>query len=154
MAFARGGSSRPGATALEDLLRHRLEHSQVVKVRNLQGGLSGAHLVEFDDGLRAVFKTTHGSRESFRHEVSLYRLDKLIGTQVVPVTTTRTLADEKGSLQLFIENSISAQGIIADKRKQLGLSGDTRLTHLLFNHAIAPPASPRGQNSTAIVAGK
>ena len=77
------------AAELRALLQHRLEHSAVRDMRDISAGTTGARLVELEDGLRAVFKVTNNAEDSFRREVLLYRFDNLIGTNVVPMTTTR-----------------------------------------------------------------
>ncbi len=130
------------AAALQALLQHQLEHSAVRSVRNLRGGVSGARLIELDDGLRAVLKTVDNDKDAFGRELQLYRFDNLTGMQVVPLTTTRALAGEKGSVQLYVENSLSAFDILVAKRRQLGLSRNVQDSHVLFNRAITPPASP------------
>ena len=130
------------AAALQALLQHQLEHSAVRSVRNLRGGVSGARLIELDDGLRAVLKTVDNDKDAFGRELQLYRFDNLTGTHVVPLTTTRALAGEKGSVQLYVENSLSAFDILVAKRQQLGLSINVQYSHVLFNRAITPPASP------------
>ena len=130
------------AVELQALLQHRLEHSAVLSVRPLNVGLSGARLLELDDGLRAVFKTASSDKDNYKHELLLYRFDNLIGTHVVPLTTVRTLAGEEGSVQLYIENSLSGLDILIAKRQQLGLLSDAQYSHVLFSRAITPPASP------------
>lgn len=130
------------ANELQALLQHRLEHSAVHSVRDISVGISGARLLELDDGLRAVFKTTNNDKDNFKRELLLYRFDNLVGTHVVPLTTTRTLTGEEGSVQLYVENSLSALDILAIKRRQLGLSADSQYSHVLFSRAITPPASP------------
>ncbi len=127
---------------LQALLQYQLEHSEVRNVHNLNAGLSGARLLELDNGLRAVFKTADNDKDNFNRELLLYRFDNLIGTHVVPLTTIRTLAGEQGSVQLYVENSLSAHDILVAKRRQLGLSDDEQYSHLLFRYAITPSASP------------
>ena len=126
------------------MLQQRLANSTVHNVQELPRGVSNAQLIELDDGLRAVFKTTYNDDDSanFRHELLLYRLDNLIGTHVVPITTTRTLKGKEGSVQLFIENSISAGDIVVARRRQLGLLDSLSSYHLLFSDALAPPVPP------------
>ena len=136
----RGAEER--ANELQALLQYRLEHSAVLSVRNIGIGISAARLLELDDGLRVVFKTTDNSKDNFKRELLLYRFDNLIGTHVVPLTTMRTLAGEEGSVQLYVENSLSAFDILMLKRRQLGLSDDPQYSHVLFSRAITPPASP------------
>ena len=130
------------AAELQALLLHRLEHSAVRDMRVINGGYSEALLIELDDGLRAVFKTVDNYYHTFRRELLLYRFDQLIGTHIVPMTITRTIAGKTGSLQLFIENSWSADDIIQAKRRQLGLPEGYIYSHRLFIHALAPPSSP------------
>lgn len=135
------------AAELRALLQHRLEHSAVRDMRDISAGTTGARLVELEDGLRAVFKVTNNAEDLFWREVLLYRFDNLIGTNVVPMTTTRTIAGEEGSLQLFVENSLPATDILAAKLTQLGLGYDFLKNAILntyqpLSSALTPPISP------------
>ena len=62
------------------------------------------------------------------------------------MTTTRTIADKTGSLQLFIENSWSASDIIQAKRRQLGLLEDHSYSHRLFVHTLTATTLAHGKN--------
>ena len=131
------------AAELQALLLDRLDNGAVRDMYDTRRGI----LVELDDGLLALFKTIDGQFEgSFRREVLLYRMDNLIGTHVVPMTTARTLDGEEGSLQLFVEHSLLAYDIVAVMLKQLGIEYDM-YDYLLSEYpflsvAFAPPISP------------
>ena len=128
------------ANELETLLRQNLEHSAVRDMRVIRDGHTNPWLIELDDGLRAVFKTIDTYEDNFRRELLLYRFDHLIGTHVVPITITRTIDGKTGSMQLFIENSISAEDILQAKLRQLGLSEG--YSHRLLLLSTLPQASP------------
>ena len=125
---------------LETLIRQSLEHGVVRDMRVIRGGHTDPLLIELDDGLRAVFKTIDTYEHTFRREVLLYRFDHLVGSHVVPITITRTIDGKTGSMQLFIENSISAEDILQAKRRQLGLSEG--YSHRLLLLSTVPQASP------------
>lgn len=72
--------------------------------------------------LRAVFKgedtdTSEGTgtrrdtrlniSDSYRNDIAAYRLDKFLGIDLIPVTVAREFSGESGSLQFWVENSIS-----------------------------------------------
>ena len=59
------------AAELQALLLHHLEHSAVRDMRFIRGGDSEPLLIEFDDGLRAVFKTVDNYEDTFRRELLL-----------------------------------------------------------------------------------
>jgi len=61
------------------------------------------HAVEFD------------FRDSWRHEVAAYELDKLLGLGLVPPTVERRIARQAGSLQMWVEGATTE-----DDRKQEG----------------------------------
>ena len=63
------------ATELEALLRQSLEHSAVRDIRSISNGLTHPRLIEFDDGLRAVFKTVDTYDDNYRRELLLHRFD-------------------------------------------------------------------------------
>ncbi len=105
------------AAKLEQLLADTLTTEKIVSVERTSLGTSGARLVSFANGLRGVYKVSHAA-----HEEAMYRLDKLLGTHVFPITVMRTIGDEIGSMQLFIENAPSATDIKIMRRK----SGDGR----------------------------
>jgi hypothetical protein len=47
--------------------------------------------------------------DRYSHEIAAYRLDRLLGLNMVPVTVERILGEERGALRLWIEGSVSEQ---------------------------------------------
>ncbi len=47
-----------------------------------------------------------GFRDSWKHEVAAYELDKLLGLELVPPTVERRIVGDRGSLQLWIEDAM------------------------------------------------
>lgn len=50
--------------------------------------------------------------DSFEYEVAAYRMDRLLGINLVPVTVLRNVDGIPGSVQLWIENAMSLQDIV------------------------------------------
>jgi hypothetical protein len=47
--------------------------------------------------------------DRYSHEIAAYRLDRLLGLGMVPVTVERTIGAERGALRLWIEGSVTEQ---------------------------------------------
>jgi len=64
-----------------------------------EGGLAGSALLKhLPPGRRAGFW------ESYKSEIAAYRLDRVLGLDMVPPTVERSVEGELGSLQLWVEN--------------------------------------------------
>jgi hypothetical protein len=48
-----------------------------------------------------------GVVDAWRYEIAAYRLDKLLGLEMIPATVERRIAGDKGSLQLWIDGTAS-----------------------------------------------
>lgn len=94
------------------LLQDTLENALIVKTENIGVGRTGAQLVEFANGLRGVFKTANDDTDKYIREVMVYNFDRLIGTNVFPLTTLRVINGMEGSMQLFMENSASLSNML------------------------------------------
>ncbi|MCP3960142.1 MAG: hypothetical protein GY719_20040 [bacterium] len=100
--------------------------ADVVAMKPLPFGVTKPFKVTLDDGERtahAVWKTIdavnphhrHFStdraetyfRDSYRHEIAAYELDELLGLGLIPPTIERQIDGQRGSLQLWVENSIT-----------------------------------------------
>ena len=118
---ARGfGLPMEGAEA-EEFLRT----AEVVRVEDLtQRGVTNPQRVTLSDGtrtIRAVFKTHDeyravkdlgdrrwpNFRDSYKHEVAAYELDKMIGLDMVPPCVTRRIDAETGALCVWVEGTMS-----------------------------------------------
>jgi hypothetical protein len=110
--WARAGNKRT-ATLLTraDGLPAFLERGPISKVELYKSeGKSEAYIVTFEDGTRALFKPAQ-ERNAIGAETGAYALDQLLGFDMVPVTTSRSLKTgvlkrtREGSLQHFIEGA-------------------------------------------------
>jgi hypothetical protein len=107
-----------------------LLEAEVVSMRALLSGISAPSRVVLDlDGeeRNAIFKSVNvapgdverardarrGFTDSFRYEIAAYRLDRLLGLGMVPVTVFRNIAATPGSLQIWIEDNINEETRLA-----------------------------------------
>jgi hypothetical protein len=118
----------PAVTRVEEC-ESLLRSAVVVSSRKLAEGITGSLRLDLRDGatvVRAVFKTvetkldareTVGSetvkswRDSWRHEVAAYELDKLVGLRLVPTVVEREIEGKRGSLQVWIERPLARFGV-------------------------------------------
>ncbi len=99
-----------------------LRTAPVLYAEPLRAGTTGALRVSLaDNGRRgeAVFKTVdeeipcppdvagQSCRDSFRHEVAAYRVDRTLDLGMVPPTVLRTVDGVEGSLQLWVEGAVN-----------------------------------------------
>ena len=94
----------------------------VSRVANAQHGVMGSEIVtlRLADGrqVRGVFKPlagekTYGDLKAgtlYLREISASRVNNALGLDIVPPTVEMTLGGQKGSVQLFAENTVRAQG--------------------------------------------
>ncbi len=59
-------------------------------------------LTRFDEGV-----AEYNFRDSYKHEIAAYQLDKLLGLALVPAAVERSLNGETGSLQIWAEDTIT-----------------------------------------------
>ena len=118
-------AAAPGLAAAEAEAEERfLKRARVVSIQPIGEGITGASRVLLQDGPRtgrAAFKTidtrldtryTFGAeavgtyRDSYRHELAAYALDKLLGFRLVPPVVERKINGKKGSLQVWVERTL------------------------------------------------
>lgn len=119
-----------GAPQRADLVgcEQALRQGKVLSTREVGQGISGAVLVRLRQGdaeVAAVFKSAevssaggfgfHGEtvatyRDTWRHEVAAYELDRLLALRLVPPTVERKLGGKRGSLQAWAERPLSRFG--------------------------------------------
>ena len=110
---------RPGGLT-DDQLEQFLREAEVAGSEAPPLGRAGTRLLTLrrgDTSLRALFITAP-ARGRWQHEIAAYRLDRLLGIDMVPVTVERTLDGETGALQFWIEHTLSAAQV---EREQLRL---------------------------------
>ena len=118
-----------GAPERADLVgcERALRQGKVLSRREVGQGISGAVLVRLRQGdaeVPAVFKSAETSAEGFsfhgetvatyrdtwKHEVAAYELDRLLALRLVPPTVERKLGGKRGSLQAWAERPLSRFG--------------------------------------------
>jgi len=110
-----------------------LKNAEVVKVEDIGTGITRPQRVTLKANgktRRAAFKTIDMERldpvrfkdrtemtfsDRYVYELAAYRLDRLLGMNVVPVTVERTIDGTPGSLQDWVENSIDERKRILEK---------------------------------------
>jgi hypothetical protein len=120
-ALACGTPDLARAEECERILRH----GQVSSTEKLAEGVTASSRLELRDGtrtLRATFKTVDsrsdvayrfGSetvkvfRDSWKHEVAAYELDKRLGLGLVPPTVARKVQGKEGSVQAWVERTLA-----------------------------------------------
>jgi len=100
-----------------------LAHGKVVSSRELGRGSTRPKLVELVSGdmrIRGIFKSvderpgrSHDgcALDRYRQEVAAYRLDRLLGLGLVPVTVLRALDGVDGSIQQWIEHAVDGETV-------------------------------------------
>lgn len=111
----------------DDALEQWLQQAEVVKIEDLDTGITKPQRVTLrKDGveLHAVFKqlsTDFGFRDPakalnesdrFQYEIAAYKLDRLLGLDMVPVTVPRTLNSHRGVLQFWVEDAINVRKML------------------------------------------
>ena len=114
----------------DDVLEQWLAEAEVVSIEELDAGITQPQRVTLKkDGveLRAVFKrlsTDFGSvdrkraldnADRFEYEIAAYRLDRLLGLDMVPVTVPRTIDGRRGILQFWVDDSMNLRTMLERK---------------------------------------
>ena len=116
---ARRVGDRPGGLT-DDQLEEFLHAADVVAKEApplVREGTQLLTLQRSDVKLRALFITAPLAGR-WQNEVAAYRLDRLLGIDMVPVTVARTIDGTPGALQFWIEKTVSAA---VTEREQLRL---------------------------------
>jgi hypothetical protein len=119
----------------DDALEQWLEQAEVVNIEELDTGITNPIRVSLrKDGveLRAVFKqlsTDFGitdrtrvlnESDRFEYELAAYKLDRLLGLDIVPVTVPRTIKGNRGILQFWVDDSINLRKMLEQKLQPTG----------------------------------
>jgi len=128
----QGEHERPAYPELSDLRVERLlEAGEVRSARPLGRGGTRPLLLDLTDGeyeVRGLFKNVDRTVQSlradgavvqladrFKHEVAAYKMDRLLGLGMVPVTVARGVKNEgSGSVQLWIEGAVEDSAALLD----------------------------------------
>lgn len=98
-----------------------LRDAEVIKSKRVSRGITGTRRVTLSDGetthdasLQTVDEFKHSKetgrgveinfRDSYRYNIAAYRLDRLLGLGMIPVSVERKIAGEKGALTWWIDD--------------------------------------------------
>ncbi|MEM9402641.1 MAG: metallophosphoesterase [Pseudomonadota bacterium] len=105
MPHPRQVGSRPGGFLSIDDTEAVLRDGQIIS-RSMLGNGRTAYVVESEGHrLQAVFEAA--GRRGVLPELAAYRLDRLLGLDMVPATVERTIDGKRGSLQFLVPRTIN-----------------------------------------------
>jgi hypothetical protein len=154
-----------GADAEALAVERALREGRIVSVAPLGEGITNSSRVELRDGARTCApssrpptfrlekspyrfgsETVGAYRDTYRHEVAAYELDKLLGLRLVPPVVERKIGKKKGSLQAWVDRALPrfAPRSPARGHEPRG-RGDARHAPLRLPHLQhGPPRAERG----------
>ena len=113
------GWSRFDEQLTDAQLEEFLRQAEITSCTLIQKGLRSANVCDLEgDGpeMRAIFSGVEESPEpgqpagvavrNYRNEVAAYRLDRLLGLDLVPVTIERSVEGTPGAIQIFMEGAV------------------------------------------------
>lgn len=129
-------SDASGRSAEDLAMEDFLLHAEIIKIEDIGEGITKPRRLTLRRGEeehRAIFKTIDQEIEGevytkklerdfsdkYHYEVAAYRLDRLTGIGLVPVTVIRTVDGETGSVQLWIEDVITFEEAVQDESAEI-----------------------------------
>jgi len=117
LSFAHGllyGQFKPEEIARRAEMETFLVTAEIVRSEPVGEGVTHPYRLDLRKGdleTKAFWKNPSGMMggflEGWQYEIAAYRLDKLIGLNMVPVTVEREFQGKKGALSLYAENKYS-----------------------------------------------
>jgi len=115
------GQFTSNETAGRDALEEFLRTAEITGFKEIGEGVTKPYKLYLKQGDReaaACWKNPSGMQlgfyEGWRFEIAAYRLDKLIGLNMVPPAVAREFQDQNGALILWAENKYSLEKIVDD----------------------------------------
>lgn len=111
----------PEEVAQREAIEEFLRTAEIVNAADIGEGVTKPkrlYLKKGDVKMSGVWKSVQGiylgNREGWQYEIAAYRLDKLLGLNMVPPTVEREFRGKKGSLQLWVTTKYSLLQIMEE----------------------------------------
>lgn len=101
----RSNKSFTQADEIEESLEQFLINGHIYSEEFIDEGLNGAMPLGLKYNINGVFKEGGSSLSNIASEVASFKIDRLFGFDLVPVTVERTNNGRSGSLQLFVKDA-------------------------------------------------
>lgn len=136
-AETRHVGRRPPSLGDDDALEEFLRTATVASIEPMPG-TDAPRKVMLERGrvrVEAIFKSTDSgtrgardrdregainSSQRWQHEVAAYKLDRLLGLELIPTTVERLIDGRRGSLQFWVDNAVSNQDAVEGKLRMTG----------------------------------
>lgn len=103
---AREAGQKNRANAMEEKLISDMKSNEIKSIKTLgQGRLDPPLLLEFDNGVKGVWKSSQTEGLNAHAEAFAYQLDRHLGENRVPVTIERDLNGKPGTFQYYIDEA-------------------------------------------------
>lgn len=111
LAYPRRVGQRPAGFIADDELEEILAHGEIVATK---ADPEGSKILEISDGSHVVEGVfIPRTRRNQYPDVAAYRLDRLLGLEMVPVTVRRRVGSENGSVRYRVPDSIDDRTRVA-----------------------------------------
>ncbi|MBD1388244.1 metallophosphoesterase [Neiella sp. HB171785] len=113
-----------------------LKTAEIIDNSAIGKGVTRSRVLTLKQGetqLRASFKTFNKSGDRYVFEVAAYKLDRLLGQNLVPPTVLRTINGKEGAVQLWVENLIDDNHRKDHRIEYAGICEELGWTRLMLN---------------------
>jgi hypothetical protein len=114
-------TAQTGTAVSDTEIEQFLLHAEVVRTKGVSTGITGTQRATLSDGklthdaslqtidvYKASFQTAKGTelnfRDSYKYNIAAYRLDRLLGLNMIPVSVERSVAGKTGAVTWWIDD--------------------------------------------------
>jgi hypothetical protein len=116
------GQFLPEEIAQREAFEKILLNAEILRFEEIGEGITKPYKLFLKHGegeIKAAWKNPSGKMygvlEGWQYEIAAYRLDKLLGTNMVPVAVEREFQGKRGALVLWVENAKSLLDLVEEK---------------------------------------